>query len=112
MKEPAATDLPVVPAFRPAYHRLHLPFPSGLQSARATYQDDFETPGISPLSASPRKHKRQTPNLRRNARGRPQMWQRLCWRLENLGFLFALAILDVLAIVSFSLFALRFSPVH
>ena len=31
------------------------------------------------------------------------MWQRLCWRLENLGFLFALAILDVLAIVSFTL---------
>jgi hypothetical protein len=30
------------------------------------------------------------------------MWQRLCWRLENLGFLFALAILDVLAIVSFT----------
>src|SRR5664279_1114324 len=66
------------------------------------YQDDFETPGISPLSARPRKHRRQTPNLRRNARGRPQMWQRLCWRLENLGFLFALAILDVLAIVSFT----------
>jgi hypothetical protein len=30
------------------------------------------------------------------------MWQRLCWRLENLGFLFAFAILDVLAIVSFT----------
>ena len=37
-----------------------------------------------------------------NARGRPQMWQRLCWRLENFGFLFAFAILDVLAIVSFT----------
>src|SRR5271170_7344258 len=37
------------------------------------YQDDFETPGISPRNAKPRKHKRQIPNLRRNARGRPQI---------------------------------------
>src|SRR5579864_8113937 len=29
------------------------------------HHDDFETPGISPRSASPRKHKRQMPNLRR-----------------------------------------------
>jgi hypothetical protein len=29
------------------------------------YHDDFETPGISPRSASCRKHKRQMPNLRR-----------------------------------------------
>src|SRR5437763_16937556 len=49
------------------------------------YQDDFETPGISPRNASPRKHRRQIPNLRRNARGRPQMLQRLCRRVENLG---------------------------
>ena len=76
-----------------------------------TYQLDFITPGISPFSASPRKHRRQMPNLRRNARGRPQILQRLCCRAENLGFLFALAILDVLAIVSFcfSLFAFRSS---
>src|SRR5664279_5453130 len=79
-----------------------LPVRGPLTPFLLTYQDDFETPGISPLSARPRKHKRQTPNLRRNARGRPQIWQRLCWRLENLGFLFALAILDVLAIVSFT----------
>jgi len=50
------------------------------------YQDDFETPGISPLSASPRKHKRQIPNFRKKARGRPQILQRLCLREENLGF--------------------------
>jgi hypothetical protein len=50
------------------------------------YHEDFETPGISPRSASPRKHKRQMPNLRRNARGRPQMLQRLCLRVENFGF--------------------------
>jgi len=42
------------------------------------YQDDFETPGTSPRSASPRKHNRQMPNLRRYARGRPQSLQRLC----------------------------------
>jgi hypothetical protein len=51
------------------------------------YQDDFDTPGISPRSASWRKHKRQMPNLRRKARGRPQILQRLCLRVENLGFL-------------------------
>ncbi len=49
------------------------------------YQDDFETPGISPRNAKPRKHKRQMPNLRRKARGRPQIWQRLCRRVENFG---------------------------
>src|SRR5271154_351570 len=31
------------------------------------YQDDFETPGISPCNASWRKHKRHNPNLRRYA---------------------------------------------
>src|SRR5271165_2425029 len=49
------------------------------------YQEDFATPGISPRNASPRKHRRQRPNLRRYARGRPQILQRLCWRLENFG---------------------------
>src|SRR5205085_11272554 len=53
---------------------------------RFLYQDDFETPGISPRNASPRKHRRQSPNLRRYARGRPQILQRLCLRVENLGF--------------------------
>jgi len=50
------------------------------------YQDDLETPGISPRNANPRKQRRQMPNLRRKARGRPQIWQRLCLREENLGF--------------------------
>src|SRR5262249_43013087 len=41
------------------------------------------------------------PNLRRYARGRPQMLQRLrCW-VENFGFLFVLAIFAVVAIFSF-----------
>src|SRR5713101_9493165 len=67
------------------------------------YQDDFMTPGISPLSARPRKHKRHRPNFRRKARGRPQIEQRLrCW-VENLGFLFVLAIFAVVAILSFLL---------
>src|SRR5579864_1199286 len=51
------------------------------------HHEDFETPGISPRSASWRKHKRQMPNLRRKARGRPHSLQRLCLRVENLGFL-------------------------
>src|SRR4029077_725807 len=52
---------------------------------RPSYQDDFETPGISPRSASCRKHRRHSPNLRRKARGRPQILQRLCLRVENFG---------------------------
>ena len=44
---------------------------------------------------------RQRPNLRRYPRGRPQIEQRLrCW-VENLGFLFVLAIFAVVAILSF-----------
>jgi hypothetical protein len=61
------------------------------RTASSPYQDDFATPGISPRSASPRKHKRHMPNLRRNARGRPQIWQRLCRREENFG-VFAFAV--------------------
>jgi len=51
------------------------------------YHEDFETPGISPRSANCRKHRRQMPNFRRKARGRPHSLQRLCLRVENLGFL-------------------------
>jgi hypothetical protein len=54
---------------------------------RFSYQDDFETPGISPRSANCRKHRRHRPNLRKKARGRPQILQRLCLREENFGFL-------------------------
>jgi hypothetical protein len=52
----------------------------------SSYQLDLVTPGISPFSAKLRKHSRQTPNFRRNARGRPHSWQRLCLRLLNFGF--------------------------
>jgi hypothetical protein len=62
------------------------------------YQDDFETPGISPRSARLRKHKRQMPNLRRKARGRPQSLQRLCLREENFGFLASFTRFAVVAI--------------
>jgi len=73
------------------------------RTTELNYQLDFTTPGISPLSASERKHKRQTPNLRRNARGRPQSWQRLCWRDLNFGTLASLTRFAVVAIL-FSLF--------
>src|SRR3984957_15270452 len=66
---------------------------------KPTYQLDLTTPGISPFSASERKQRRQTPNLRRNARGRPQSWQRLCWRDLNFGFFASLTRFAVVAIV-------------
>jgi len=64
---------------------------------RLLYQDDFETPGISPRSANPRKHRRQIPNLRMYARGRPQILQRLCLRVENFGFFASLTRFAVVA---------------
>ena len=107
---------PVRPLAWVGTHLLQLFWPLAHQPlATAFYQDDFETPGISPFSASERKHKRQMPNLRRYARGRPQILQRLCCRVENLGFLFALATCDVLAIVSFNscqLSAVSFLPLQ
>jgi hypothetical protein len=63
-----------------------------------SYQLDLTTPGISPLSANPRKHRRQTPNLRRKPRGRPQSWQRLCLRQLNFGFRASLTRFAVVAI--------------
>src|SRR5579871_5948801 len=75
--------------------------------ASDSYHDDFETPGISPRNASCRKHKRQMPNLRRKARGRPQSLQRLCLREENLGFLASLTLFAVVAIQPFVLIPLN-----
>jgi len=74
---------------------------ASLSGALPYHQEDFETPGISPRSASWRKHKRQMPNLRRKARGRPHSLQRLCLRVENLGFLASLTLFAVVAIQSF-----------
>ena len=56
---------------------------------------------MSPWSASFRKQMRQVPNLRYTARGRPQSMQRRTTRVENLGFRFAAAIFDLLAMVWF-----------
>src|SRR6185369_7546469 len=75
--------------------------------ARNTYQDDFETPGISPRNARLRKHRRHTPNLRRKARGRPQIWQRLCLRDENFGLRASFTRFAVVAMNSFSSLKLK-----
>src|ERR1035437_1917428 len=67
------------------------------------YQLAFITPGISPFNASWRKHRRQTPNLRRKARGRPQRQQRLRCRVGSLaipGLFWALANWDARRITS------------
>src|SRR3954452_23396473 len=55
-------------------------------------------PGIMPLCASWRRHRRQMPNLRYTARGRPQRRQRECLRVLYLGVRCEATILDVLAI--------------
>jgi hypothetical protein len=56
------------------------------------------TPGISPFSASARKHKRHTPNFRRKPRGRPHSWHRLCLRQLNFGFRASFTLFAVVAI--------------
>src|ERR1700736_5092218 len=71
---------------------------SGVSRQVIVYQLDLTTPGISPLSARLRKQRRQQPNLRRKARGRPQSWQRLCWRDLNFGFFASLTRFAVVAI--------------
>jgi hypothetical protein len=65
--------------------------------AGSFHQLDLTTPGISPLEAIVLKHMRQIPNFLKKALGRPQMGQRLYWRVENFGFLRALAISDFFA---------------
>src|ERR1700686_3373394 len=57
-----------------------------------TYQLAFVTPGISPLSAIPRKQILHIWNLRIYARARPQTRQRLRTRTLNFGFFKLLAI--------------------
>ena len=56
------------------------------------YQLALRTPGIIPTSDRSRKQMRQSPNLRRNARERPQRPQRLCCRTCELRL--PLALLD------------------
>src|SRR3954454_3140408 len=62
------------------------------------YQLDFVMPGMKPLCASWRRHRRQMPNLRYTARGRPQRRQRECARVLYFGVRCEATILDVLAI--------------
>jgi len=69
-----------------------------LPATASRYQEDFTTPGISPFNANALKHKRHTPNLRRNARGRPHRLQRLCCRVENFGFFLSFTRFAVVAI--------------
>src|SRR5579864_9020022 len=64
-----------------------------------SYQLALVTPGISPLSASPRKQMRHISNFRKNARDLPQMRQRLRTRILYFNFFFILAHLAVVAIV-------------
>ena len=66
--------------------------------SHTSYQEDFTTPGISPFNARLRKHRRQMPNLRRKARGRPHRLQRLCCRDENFGLRLSLTLFAVVAI--------------
>jgi len=61
------------------------------------YQLDLVTPGICPESASSRKQMRHMPKSRRNARGRPQRWQRLYPRTLNFGVRFHFSTSDFLA---------------
>lgn|GEM_PF-1159672 len=62
------------------------------------YQLDFVIPGKSPLLASSLKQIRHKPKSRIKPWLRPQRQQRLITRVENFGFLFALAINAFLAI--------------
>src|SRR4051812_47494263 len=62
------------------------------------YQLAFRTPGMNPFSDRSRKQMRHSPNLRRNARERPQRWQRLCWRTANFGFRLLFSIMALRAI--------------
>src|SRR5215831_3598217 len=66
------------------------------------YHEALRTPGISALFASIRKHRRQILNLRWYPRRRPQIEQRLYFRVLNFGSSFCLTFQRMLAIESFS----------
>src|SRR5512136_2894242 len=66
------------------------------------YQLDLITPVTSPRSARLRKQMRHIWNMRRYARGRPQIGQRLYLRTGNFGFRRACAIFESLAICDVS----------
>ncbi|OFV94840.1 MAG: hypothetical protein A3F68_05835 [Acidobacteria bacterium RIFCSPLOWO2_12_FULL_54_10] len=64
------------------------------------YQLALRTPGISPLRAFERKHKRHILNFLKNARGRPHKGQRLCCRVENFALRAAFTLCESLDIVN------------
>jgi hypothetical protein len=61
------------------------------------YQLDLTTPGSLPLEARLRKQIRQMPNFLMNARGLPQIGQRLYALTLNFGFRFTFSLSDFLA---------------
>src|SRR5207244_3971521 len=67
-----------------------------------SYQLALVMPGMYPPSESCRKQIRQSLNLRRKPRARPQTLQRFFLRVMNFGFRSALTIIAVLAINPFS----------
>src|SRR5712671_1153820 len=74
--------------------------PFRLRAFGPGYQLALTTPGIWPMRASSRKQIRQSPKSRRNARDRPQRWQRLYRRTLNLGVRFHFSTSDFLANVA------------
>src|SRR5579864_7578671 len=70
-----------------------------------SYQLALVTPGISPLSASCRKHRRHTPNLRRKPRARPQRQQRLRCRTSSMGIFLCSALAWAMAFDDLTCFA-------
>ena len=69
-----------------------------LTEERQSYQEALMRPVISPANARLRRQMRHILNFRKKARGRPQSGQRLYCRTLNLGFRFACAIFESLAI--------------
>lgn len=67
-----------------------------------TYQLDLVTPTISPQRAKLRKQIRHISNLRRYARGRPQIGHRLYFRVVNFLVFNVLILNDFLAKILFS----------
>ena len=69
------------------------------QNSHYVYHDDFLTPGNNPSLANSLKQIRHKSKSLKYPRLRPQRKQRLTTRDLNLGFLFALAITDFLAML-------------
>src|SRR6185312_2895369 len=84
--------------YLPSFSTLH----SLIAQNGVCYQLALVTPGISPAKAYLRKQMRQSENLRRKPRGRPQFLQRFRSRTLNFGIFSSLAIFAVVAISGLS----------